>query len=88
MVKTKFLSIVKRWRLGLTVFWVWQFQAFETKSEKDYIEYLSLEQDKNSRAESTARPLTQSLWPVKVIWHAPAFHILIVLSAEPGKSEK
>ena len=50
--------------------------------------YLSLEDDKNSTAESIARLLTQSVCPVKVLWHVPAFHIFIVLSAEPGKEKQ
>ena len=53
-----------------------------------YWPYQSLEEDKNSTAESTAKPLTQSVCPVKVFWHVPAFHILIVLSADPGQKTK
>lgn len=50
--------------------------------------YLSLEDDKNSTEESIARLLTQSVCPVKVLWHVPAFHIFIVLSAEPGEEKQ
>ena len=50
--------------------------------------YLSLEDDKNSTAESIARLLTQSVCPVNVLWHVPAFHIFMVLSAEPGKEKQ
>ena len=49
--------------------------------------YQSLEEDKNSTADNTVRPLTQSECPVKVLWHVPTFHIFIVLSAEPVKIE-
>ena len=49
-----------------------------------YMAHLSLEQERNSTADSTTSPLTQSVCPVKVAWQVPAFHILMVLSAEPG----